>query len=53
MNAALVEKELDVQDIAHEKCEYISHEEVAEATRYFLEKHREAFIALANAQAAC
>ena len=49
MNAVLDEKYVDVQDMEQEKYEYIPHEEIVEVTRYLLDKHREAFIALANA----
>ncbi len=47
MNAVLEERLSEIQTDDRE--EYISHEEVVEVTRYLLEKHREAFIALANA----
>ena len=49
MNAVLDEKYVDVQDMEQEKYEYIPHEEVVKLSRMMIEKHREAYMALANA----
>ncbi len=49
MNAAVEEKVFCLQNNNHEEYEYANDEEVMKISRRILEKHREAYIALANA----
>ena len=48
MNAVL-DEQIYTEDFAHEEDEYISHAEIEEMTRDLINKHREAYEALANA----
>ena len=49
MNDVLEEKAFNVDVKAEKDDEYVPHEEIEEVTHYLLEKHKKAFIALANA----
>ena len=49
MNIVLEQKTFCLQNNNHEEYEYANDEEVIKISRRILEKHREAYIALANA----
>ena len=49
MNTVLKEEEFDVLEAAHEEYENADNEEVMKISERLLEKHKEAYTALANA----
>lgn len=49
MNAILEEKDFDVCETLHEEYENANNEEVMKISERLLEKHKEAYTALANA----
>lgn len=49
MNAVLEEKDFDVCETLHEEYENANNEEVMKISERLLEKHKEAYTALANA----
>ena len=49
MNAVIEEKEFDVREAVHEEYENANDEELMKISERLLEKHKEAYTALANA----
>lgn len=49
MNAVIEEKEFDVREAVHEEYENANDEELMKISERLLNKHKEAYIALANA----
>lgn len=49
MNAVLEEKDFDVRETLHEEYENANNKEVMKISERLLEKHKEAYTALANA----
>ena len=49
MNAVLEEKEFDVREAVHEEYENANDEELMKISERLLNKHKEAYMALANA----
>ena len=49
MNAVLEEKEFDVREAVYEEYENANDEELMKISERLLEKHKEAYTALANA----
>ena len=46
---ALEEFDVDIQEPTHTTYEPVSHDEIVEMTKHFIQKHRRALEALANA----
>ena len=49
MNAIIEEKEFDVREAVHEEYENANDEELMKISERLLNKHKEAYMALANA----
>ena len=49
MNVVLEEKDFDVREAVHEEYENANNDEVMKISERLLEKHKEAYTALANA----
>ncbi|MBQ3586353.1 MAG: hypothetical protein IJQ08_02175 [Synergistaceae bacterium] len=49
MNAVIEEKEFDVREAVHEEYENANDEELMKISERLLNKHKEAYMALANA----